>query len=1156
MQSSVASVDINDANNIVTYCSTNGQIMTWDYSILSKPQLLDSTFINNQGLCKSIQYLVNNYVLILFQTSIIAFDAVYSRILNTWNFVNQQSKMTNQFILPVNGISYLLYDSCFKAFDQNFQLLFQDCSSFFDDTIVQAKLDPSMNLVVQKAYSFTIFQVLNNQLNQKDLKPIKSYYNILLSTAIDISFMNSDPDDNLYIIGGITSQSSADYKYQAYALFKNYTNIFQVIQQRAFNYFFPVQKDLNKENGSLGYNFKTVLLMNQKTAIQTFYYNMQSLDNFFGSNYLSQNVLTNNFKLFKKDQFYMVGDQNGLMTVDATRKQIYTKVYNLSPSEILQNDFIQGVYQSLILQKYFIIKSNIYVFKILTNELIEILEVKQNPSQPIQQFSILDQQNIIIYNNNIYLFGSSISILDFDLTEKYSLKQSSDKSLVQNCILSQIGLICKKASSIITIFDKNNLNPITTLQQRFLDNNYRFQIDNLYQRIILYSSNIEVYSFNGNFQMYISQINTQISALQVFTNDISVTSTNIFIYDRKTFNYRGEILSPGGAAILNTGFIPELNQLVFQVSVIRFAQIFTVNLDTLLLVMSFKNQFTQNQPSNGVGYAYDKDQNLFMLLDQTGNFQTIDYQGQFLSQTTTKFVEYDQYSIYSFVGFSLDFQNNNLLVYSQTQVFNLCYGDLTNQLIRFRTDKKQLFAQISDSTQGSQDQTSIAFIVAGDQGLVYKYQNTEFEYFYQLNEEIQSINYIQNLKLLIIALSQSFIIFNNFDQNSLSNLNLWQNQKQTVALSSLFSSFICNDVFLTKDGLISHYDFMNKITLGKINLQDFQSRVIKKICSTTSPNVYFGLSNGDIIIYNRNTYQQYIISLVSKQQGQQYFGLEIAYLAETSTDLWACFSSTQGIFKINLKDQSFIQIIQFNSLNTYKTIQELNVMIFDVDEQNTRFFLNFIGEKVLRVFDLSGNLLQIISLAGIYYNTLQISSSHLLVYTTFHVMIYDRITLQYIQRIRRDNQNDIIVEVVEINSQYLVILSQSKYELFQLKQNSKEAVLMDQVFLQNPTFMSYAINNNDNSNQNIDQIMQVFLLSSNQILEQKYNLIYESIQTLNNICSIEVPVSTFYDNSFYMNKIKPVSFPDPSQRSMIPLNSSLPCLSIKQLRAQFTLNLF
>ncbi|EAR91013.2 transmembrane protein, putative (macronuclear) [Tetrahymena thermophila SB210] len=1212
MQSSITSLDTNEVNNLVTFCSTNGQIMTWDYSIIIKPKLVDSTIINNQGLCISIQYLINNYALILFSNSIIAYDAVHSKILNTWTFNNAQSKMTNRYILPVNGISYLLYDSCFQAFDQNFQQIFQDCNPILDDVIIQAKLDPSMYLVVQKAYSFSVFKVLNNKLNlsgayvsiaqiqiwkirnfpqsyqdennitfeiisyfsdqsltifSQDLQPIKSYQNILISTAIDINFVSDDPYDNLYVVGGVNSQKSASFKYQSFALFKNQTTIFSVTQQSGLNKLFSVYKYINQGNGAVAYTFKAVVDLSYLTVVQSFYYNMQNQDNFYSTNYLNQYVYMNVFQTIKKDQFYMFGDQYGLMTIDGTRRKVYSNVYNLSPQDIQSKDFILGVYQSLVLQKFFIIKSNIQVYKLLTNEFIEILEVKNDPSQPIKYFSILDQYNIVICikqnilfvkdykinkvyyytnfsqitnylvdSNNIYLYGSNVSILGLDLTEKYSQKNTLDNSLVQQCAFSSIGLICKKQSATIIIFDKNNLNPITTLQQRFLDNNYRFEIDNLYQRIILYSSNIEVYSFNGNFQMYISSINTQISTLQIFTNDISVTSTSIIIYDRKTLNYRGQIISPGGGTILNTGFIPELNQLVFYLAVIRFAQIFTISLDNLQTVMQYKNTFTQNQPSVIASYSYDKDQNLFIVLDLAGSFQTIDYQAQFVTWTTTKFVEYDQYSAYNIVGFSLDFQNNNLFVYSQTQVFNLCYGDLTNQVIRLRTSKKQLFAQISDTTLGSSDQTSIAFIIAGDQGLLYKYQNTAFEYFYQLNEEIQSINYISNLKLLIIALSQSFVIFNNFDQNSLANLNPWQNQQQIVALNSLFSLFICEDVFVTKDGLINHYDFLNQKYISTIKLQDPQSRIIKNICSSISQNVYLGLSNGDIIIYNRSTYQKYIISLVSKQQGQQYFGLEIAYLAETSTDLWACFSSTQGIFKINLKDQSFIQIIQFNSLNTYKTIQELNVMIFDVDEQNSRFFLNFIGEKVLRVFDLSGNLLQIISLAGIYYNTLQISSSHLLVYTTFHVMIYDRITLQYIQRIRRDNHNDIIVEVVEINSKYLVILSQSKYEIFQLKQNSKEAVLMDQVLLQNPTFMSYAINNNDNSNQNINSIMQIFLLSSNQVLEQKYNLIYESIQTKDKICSMDVSVSSFYDVSFSMSKIKPVSFPDPSQRSMIPVS--------------------
>ncbi|EAS03598.2 transmembrane protein, putative (macronuclear) [Tetrahymena thermophila SB210] len=1239
MQSGIQSMDTNDSNNLITSCSSNGQIMTWSYSTITKPQLIDQTFIKNQGLCQTVSYLVNNYVLILFQNSIIAFDVVFSKILYTWSFTNTQSKMKNKFILPLNGNSYLLYDSCFKAFDQNFSLIFQDCSSFFDDVIMKAVLDLSMNLVVQKANSFTVYQLQNNQLNllasypsipqiqiwkirnfpqkyqqanniifeivaffsdqsftifTEKLIPIITYQNVFLSAAVDISFMNNDPDDNLYVVGGKNSQKGSSFPYQSFGLFKNYTNMFSVAQQSGLSKIFPLYKSVNQNNNNIGYSIQSVVLLSYCTVVATFHYNMQTQNNFYYANQIDYNIFMNSFSLVKQDQFFIFGDTAGLMTVDATRRQKYTNVYNISPNEIQSKDFIKGVYQSQVLQKYFIIKSNIQVYRLLTNEFIEVLEVKKDPNQSIQYFMIVEQQNSIIslkqnvlfvknYQTNqiyyfnsfstitnylvandiIYVYGSTISILLFDLTQKCTLKDLTDNTIVQQCSLSSIGLVCKKASGNLNVFDGQNLSPIINLSQRFLDNNYKFVIDNTYQRIIMYSSNIEVYSLTGNFQMYVSSVNLVIQDIQIYTNDIAIMSASIFIYDRKTLQYRGVILSPGGAAILNMGYIPELNQIIFYTSSTRYAQLFTISLDNLLTVMQYKNSLTQNNPSLVSGYAYDKDQNLILFLDTQGSFQALDYLGQVIQRAAFKFAEYDQYSAYSFVGFSLDFQNNNMLIYSQTQVFYLCLADFLNQAIQFRTNKKQLFAQIADKSYYGQGSNSIAFLTAGDLGILYKYQNSLFEYFYQVNEEIQSIIYNSNIKTLIIALSQSFIIFNQFDQASMSNFNQFQNQQKIISLNSLFSQFICEDIYMTKDRLINHYDFVNQVTLGNIQFKDPQSLIIQKICSNVTPNVYLGLNNGDVIIYNRNTYQQSTISIVTKQQGQQYSSLEIGFLKETSTYLWVCFSNSQGIFRINLQNQNFEQIIQFDSLNSYRPFKQLNVMLFDVDEQNTRIFLNFLGEKLLRVFDFSGKFIQQLSLPDIMYNTLQINQSHLLVYNIFHVMIYERNTLKYIQRVRRNNRVDILVDVIEINSQYLVLLSQDKYEIFQIMQNSIEAILMDQVVLQDPIFMAYAISSGDNSI--TDQIMQILLFSSDQITEKKYNLNYESNQNFNKICSMQVSVSQFYDISFSMSKIKPVSYPDSTQASMIPVadsslnnywNIQLSGNDLRSINFQSTLNSF
>ncbi|KAL4476099.1 hypothetical protein ABPG74_009832 [Tetrahymena malaccensis] len=1195
--SAIQSVDSNDNSNLVTFCTSGGQVLTWDYSLPMQPKLLDSSQIQNSGSLKSVQFLTDNTVLILSDSNILAFDVIHSQVLQMWPFLNPNSKMVNKFAFSLNGFSYLLYDSCLHIYDSSFILILQNCSSFFDDEIIQAKLDTSFYLIIQKRFIIQVFKVdLNNsQLIQKvnyqsqseiqiwkiknlplsyqinnniifelavffsdqsliifteQLNKISTFLTIPLSKAVDISFVYDDPYDNMYVVGGLSSSKSA-LKYTAYAIFKNQANNFyQVIGQSGLNKIFPVYKYLNGNN-QIQYGIKSSLVLSYLTAIQNFSFNLQNYENFMDQISISQQVYMSTFQMIKQFEFFTYGDSNGLMTVDTTKVQFYQKVYELDSILIQKNDFIQNVYQSLQMQKYFIIKSNIVVFNLLTNEFIEEINFQNSSSSAISFFQFVDSSQIICLKDNqifvknyqtnkfytysgipyvtnylldgslIYLYGSSITILNLQLNEQLKLISDADNSKFQYCFINTIVLICKQESSLIKILNKRNLQTVISFNQMSISSQYSVQVDDDQQRIILYAENIEVYNFNGEFQLSIQSINQSIKNLQIHTKDISILLTqSIQIFDRITYKFRGEILSPGGFKIINYSYIPLLNQLAFYLESVNLGQIFTVSLDTLAIVMKFTSTYSQNQPSQPVTYHYDKDQNLFILLDQA--------------------VEYDNKSQYKILGFDLDFKNNYLFIFSQTQVFKLCFGDLNKPVIKFQTYKKKFFSQVNQIQSAETNIDDNSFIIAGDQGLLYKYQNTAFEYFSQLNEEIQAIIYDQNNQLLIIALFQSLIVYQNFNQNSLNIPNTQQNSYDTINLNSPFLSFICSDIFITKDRQIYHYDFINKKIVKQILLDSSKLYIRKQICSTISNYVFLGLSNGDVIIYKRDTYQSLKISLIEQHQGQIYNNLQIGELIETSTDLWICFPSNYGVFRIKLSDLSYSQIIQFSDLKTYYQFKNLNVMIFDVDQLNNRLFLSFVGESLLRVIDFQGNLFSYISLPGMMYNKIKISKYYILAYTTFHIMIYDRVSLVYISSIRRNNFYDFIVDIEEVLGQYILLLTETKYEMFYINQGGNEANLMDQIQIQSATFMKVSLNSGQQSlsAQNNSLIMQVLLLSQSQVYEQRYNLKFESIQDINKVCTIDISVNSQQDITLIMDNIKPVQYSDIYQRTMIPVNDT------------------
>ncbi|KAL4499301.1 hypothetical protein ABPG72_006887 [Tetrahymena utriculariae] len=854
MQQRIFYMDSNDDNNITTFCSANGQIKIWEYSTLMQPKLIDFSFIKNFGSCRTIKFLGNrNTALILFQSSILAYDFIQFKILNIWNFINPNSKMVNRFILHLNGNSFLLFDSCFYTFDQNFIQIFYYCPQVFDDVIINTYLDQSLYLVIQKIFSISVFLVdltkqqfvskgeqkgqvqiqivkirsfpesFSQQTNtfieilvyfsnftftifNQQLSVITSFQNIQLSQAVDISFVTSDPYDNIYVIGGITSQKSATFKYQAFAFLKNQTGVFQVIGASKIEKLLSVYKQINPASLAIGYTFNICFFSGLFTIVQDYYFNMGNQANFMQSSRRSQNTQMDTLQLIKSDQFHFYGDQDGQITLDTTRRQFYQNVFELNADQKQSNDFIKE-WNTLFFKNY-------------------------NTNKLYSYYNLSLITNYVLDSNSIYLYGVNIAILNFNMTVKLLI--NSNQNIIQSCQLASLILVCKYPSGILNIFDKSNFDHPTTIQQCFIDNNYFFQIDQIFQRIILYSQNIEVYSFAGFLQLYINTINSKIQDFQILTNDISVLLIfYINIYDRASFNYRGQIVGAGGVNIISQQYILPLNQILFYSSTLRFAQFFAFSLDTLQMVVQYKS--TLNTPSSTIAYDYDKGQGVYILLDSGGNFYFIYCQIQQIH--LVRLVEYDQNSNQQILGFSINYENNSVLIYSQTQVFNLYLAEINNQARKYIVNKKQLFAQIATNSYTNSNQ--YGFIVAGDQGLFYEYQDSAFEYFYQFDQEIQEVLYQQSLKLLIIALTDLFVLFQNFDSNTLSTLNPWsQNTQQEITVNEMFQQFICLVIQMTKDRQIYHYDFVNSTILGKISLEDSSILILQKICSVNNPYLF------------------------------------------------------------------------------------------------------------------------------------------------------------------------------------------------------------------------------------------------------------------------------------------------------------------------------
>ncbi|KAL4495473.1 hypothetical protein ABPG72_020214 [Tetrahymena utriculariae] len=1164
----IAQFNTNDEQTIIILTQYNIFIFdTYSCNIVNQWNFNDNQYTslqisvyNNEALI-----LINNQLFIIQQ--------------NTNNLIPLKSSISG----VIQQISFQLNNILIIQVDSN--ILINSQVDLKKQTVSQVKQvnypNDSIQLLKIKTYSpsyqnqlnalFEIIIFMNSQTMYflyDSLTQFSQIQGIQISKAIDLNFVD-DPLDNGYVIGGQTSKKSIQYLYESYLVFKDTQQVLLAYQVSAMNQLFPPMEYQDKIANSTVYRMKMSQSFGIIQAIGEFEYDVSRQVNTFRNLLIANNILDAKLTLTKDQKYAILGDKLGTVATKLFSLDYYSSIYYLDQNSINKGTFISKVYQSYTLGVFLIIKNTVEIYDINTNSFIDSINSQNYQDDPILQYFVLEQyqkviickqfmifiydftskeliyfdsessiiNNILIYNdpnNNsaIRIISYGQSIKQFDLNLKV-LKHFTIDFNALNCSAIDDSLICKLQNKHMVIFNLSKTQITYQFKPKY-QNDYIFGVDELNQNLIICSIDVNLYTTKGNFKQKLYTSLLQITDLKFFGNRIIVVcQTYIQVLDRVTLASLATIIPGGGTGnIFKVIYIDTYNHLVATSSLVRFGQAFIYRLDNFNLVQNLKMTYTQNNPLMVCDLFFDYFQNYLALFDIGGSLGIYDYSSEAYNSITFLLIKEFHYNpTYIPIGLSFNPSTNNLLMYSQVQVFQQNLAEVFNKQAVHSVKQNNYFIQLP-SLSSSND---IQILILGTNSQFYLYSQFQFQYFSRLvnyNDSVKDIILIKE-SMLVLGLTSSFQIYDASIQSFQLSLNI-QNQKSfKLVLGYQFRFFLAQNLFYTTDKKIVHFDFQQQIELQVISLQSNQWLTCYKYISSIG-SLIVGLNDGNAFVYSIISKLQTNFNLKQSQSNQNV----VMFIIETQSYI---FIATQQsiilqIDKYNINNYVKYDLSQFNNQNKKLTA-------FFADERvssNTvqyinRIYLNYLGEKLIRCIDISTlttNLaIKYLQFPNSSYNKIMLTDNQIIFYSSFQLNIHQRDNLQYIMSITRQNLADEITNIrIFNNGTYYIIVYRYKFEFIKADFTQSTFALLDQIQISNLLIATTIFDP-------ASQQLRVIGVSQDTLFDQQYSLGYYNDQSILGYsqCSLNIQSISSLQMAQRIGLIKPPSLQLPSLLSIKPI---------------------
>ncbi|KAL4475541.1 hypothetical protein ABPG72_009230 [Tetrahymena utriculariae] len=807
-------------------------------------------------------------------------------------------------------------------------------------------------------------------------------------------------------------------------------------------------------------------------------------------------------------QVEYLGQSSGQIQYSQYNTQRYQEL-NIQQYLYNQSDIIVTILQSVILNKYLVLTQyQLIVFNIFSDISLGSIPLNQNITAQniffVEQInSVLyfckSQVNLIVYDQNnikqqllyqiqtyildvqyledtnqFLIFGEGILLLDENL--KLLQPILSQQYQINICKIQIKNLYCIANTYQFLIIDLETFK--IQLQQKiqgFQSNNYQILFDQEYDHVLLADNFIQVFNLNGKFLQTIESQSGQIQKIVIEGDYIIISQYALFkILKRKDISFYAEVQSFVGFIIVDFIYIPFLNKISYFCDNSLFVQVVLLDLQSLQIVGRIYQFFSQNGQGLVINQTYDNVGNYLSYIDDLGNFIKLSLYDAFAvlgNVKITQIVDFQQ----TIVNYSIDFANGNIFVYCTQQIYKINYNQLGDKYNQFSQINQFIFAQI-------QNDQKLQYLVIGNKNYIYRYQNKTLVYENVLQDAPTILKYLQSHKVLVIAFQGYFNIYQNYQYGQAQTYGIFF-KSETYHLNK----FIDDDTFITLDKKLIHYDFIQNIQIRQIELPH------NLLVTSTYTNNYFqvivlGFLDGSIIMYNKQTQ---IIKKISDLvlNSIEVFNNSINFIIEKSSDtLIICTINSQSL-ELNLQTATVNKQYRLQDLiSELKGLKlSLNNLIFD--PLNQRIIFQFYSYKYGYVWNLKTNQLDGYVCSGDdQKNEITLTDSYIIVFSQVIINFYTRNgQIKFVTSIRYDISSFQIAQVVQLNSNLVIICTFNYYEIHSISQRRNQ--LISQKNINNPLIIYSKFN---------PQTYQVIIigLSSDGLFQEDINTLNTSNQVL------------------------------------------------------------
>ncbi|KAL4473131.1 hypothetical protein ABPG72_007361 [Tetrahymena utriculariae] len=807
-------------------------------------------------------------------------------------------------------------------------------------------------------------------------------------------------------------------------------------------------------------------------------------------------------------QYY--GNQDGNLSFDSVDYQNY---YQLQLSKNVKFGSVSQVQVSPFFQYIFVVHYQVDLYNIFTYQLEDQIKfdnqydqekvinllfsekndiviafksqqlIVRNFKQNNQQFklnSIQKIQGIQIdeTNKNFYIYGSSLRVYNFDLSQSSEITKEGFQSF-QQCIITSSLIICKTNSSNVSIFNKKTQNLIASFDVINQPSTFKLFVDEINSQIFLSTTFIQVFGFTGNLISQISNISQNILDLQLFGNTISVlTQPSIFFYQRQTLAFIKSIKPFGGGNILGYYYISDYNTVAYYADEIRYGQVFYFNLMTQL-----DDGYTLGSyPELGIGSVtalfYDSFNSRLNYIDTVGILYSVNFLAQRSFYNIINFLEFKTQA--NKINLAVDHTYNTLFAYNSNTILFLNFNDIQKSTIIQSAKAVQFFFKYQPSSSNDLSQTY--YYVFDNNNVLYSYKDFTQIYITYFTKQIRDVKQIGEYKIVIFIFDDQILIYS---QDQISKQQISFNNYVAVINDPKVRRFLTNQLLLTYDSQLIHINYLFYLdgtnNWKKIVFHVGQNDEFFKNCISfgikTQQKTLYSLNSGRLLLYDESNMQQK--QILQEWLAQQ--NMQTNYVKQfTQTSKFVILGYQRNVIAVlSLADYSIVKQLDVSTI-TQQPLHELSVIF--ADEQYNRIFISYMYQKLIFVLDLQSlAFLQYINFPNNQYNRISNNNNFIFAYSNSQVNIFQRETLNYLNYIKKNNLINQILNFIIVDETKIIIPMNTQIDIYIINKDSSVSLIDSSQFINSEIISSY-VQTTDNT------ILRIVGVSQSGIYEKRINI--------------------------------------------------------------------